>query len=41
MAEGEDAAVLLSQGTVTEPSDRRRSWCPTGGIIDGCHGFTV
>lgn len=41
MTEGEDVAVLLSQGTVAEPSDCRRSWCPTDGIIDGHHGFTI
>lgn len=41
MTEGKDAAVLLSQGTVAEPSDCRRSWCPTDGIINRCHGFTI
>lgn len=41
MTEGENAAVLLSQGTVAEPSNGRRSWCPTDGVINGCHGFTV
>lgn len=41
VTEGQDAAVLLTQGAVTEPSNGGRSWWPTDRIINGCHGFTV